>query len=103
MDPVILYYTMDQVSSIEINGVSVSVPYGTVVKVRTNSWARAVAPVAVPVYSGPEHALSSNEVEMILDGNKVHAIKSLRERTGLGLRESKAICDHYPDKLNKSS
>jgi len=42
-------------------------------------------------------ALSSEVIEAIERGNKIEAIKLLRESTGLGLKEAKDIIDAYED------
>lgn len=41
------------------------------------------------------NALHASEIDMIYDGQWINAIKSLRTRTGLGLKESKDIVDKY--------
>lgn len=38
-------------------------------------------------------------VQHLVDGNKVSAIKATRERTGLGLKEAKDICDKVHEML----
>ncbi len=42
-------------------------------------------------------ALPSEVIEAIEHGNKIEAIKLLRESTGLGLKEAKDIIDAYED------
>lgn len=42
-------------------------------------------------------ALSNEVIEAIERGNKIEAIKLLRESTGLGLKESKDLIDAYED------
>lgn len=41
--------------------------------------------------------LSSEVIQAIESGNKIEAIKLLRESTGLGLKESKDLIDAYED------
>lgn len=41
--------------------------------------------------------LSSEVIQAIERGNKIEAIKLLRESTGLGLKESKDLIDAYED------
>ena len=47
---------------------------------------------AVPAASG---GLDADVVQLINGGNKIHAIKLLRERTGLGLAEAKDAVDAF--------
>jgi hypothetical protein len=42
--------------------------------------------------------LTAAEKRCIERGDHIYAIKSVRERTGLGLRESKDLCDHYKER-----
>ena len=51
------------------------------------------APAAAPVYDAAPGGVSAEVVELARSGYKIHAIKLLREQTGLGLRESKDIVD----------
>ncbi len=39
--------------------------------------------------------LTTSEQELVKAGRNIHAIKSLRERLGLGLKEAKGIVDTY--------
>lgn len=60
--------------------------------------AKAVAPPAVPVPR--DHAsLTYDEQGFIRTNHKLEAIKSVRNRTGLGLKESKDLCDVWQDKF----
>ena len=47
---------------------------------------------AVPVASG---ALDPEVVQLINSGNKIQAIKALRDRTGLGLAEAKDAVEEF--------
>ncbi len=62
----------------------------------------AAAPVAMmagPVAGGAEEAAEQTEFDVILQGagdKKVQVIKAVREITGLGLKEAKALVDGAP-------
>jgi hypothetical protein len=49
----------------------------------------------VDLVTNDPNALHASEIDMIYDGRWINAIKSLRTRTGLGLKESKDIVDKY--------
>jgi hypothetical protein len=49
----------------------------------------------VDLVTNDPNALHASEIDMIYDGQWINAIKSLRTRTGLGLKESKDIVDKY--------
>ncbi len=42
-----------------------------------------------------EHNMTMEEMEMARGNNKIGAIKAIRMRTGLGLKDAKDICDKY--------
>lgn len=39
--------------------------------------------------------LTTDEVILYMEGKKIRCIKSIKERTGLGLKDSKAIVDNF--------
>lgn len=69
----------------------------------------AAAPVAVaaaPVAGGVVAAEEKTEFDVILKsagGNKIQVIKAVREVTGLGLKEAKAIVDEAPKPIKEGA
>lgn len=58
--------------------------------------------LALPEFRGPNAhqgmgSLTGAEAREVLAGRKIQAIKLVRERTGLGLRESKDLVDGWED------
>jgi ribosomal protein L7/L12 len=51
------------------------------------------APEPQPVFDGGRPQVSPEVLQLALQGQKIQAIKILREQTGLGLKESKDIVD----------
>lgn len=47
------------------------------------------------LHSGGTNMLTLQEVKFIRDEQFIWAIKSIRERCGLGLKESKDLCDSF--------
>ena len=61
--------------------------------------AAAAVAVAAPVEGGAAAAEEKTEFDVVLTdvgGNKIQVIKAVREATGLGLKEAKAIVDGAP-------
>ncbi|MEK4563216.1 50S ribosomal protein L7/L12 [Alkalihalobacillus sp. NPDC078783] len=59
----------------------------------------AAAPVAAAGAAGGEAAAEQTEFDVILEsagGSKINVIKAVREVTGLGLKEAKALVDGAP-------
>ena len=59
----------------------------------------AAAPVAVAAGGGDAGAAEQSEFDVILEsagGSKINVIKAVREITGLGLKEAKALVDGAP-------
>ncbi|TSB44886.1 50S ribosomal protein L7/L12 [Alkalicoccobacillus porphyridii] len=59
----------------------------------------AAAPVAAAGAGGGEAAAEQTEFDVILEsagGSKINVIKAVREVTGLGLKEAKALVDGAP-------
>ena len=55
-----------------------------------------VSPLYDPVLQGKSiYELTLNERQLVADGKPIMAIKSVRERTHLGLKEAKDIIDKY--------
>ena len=52
-------------------------------------------------FTKAEDELTGEEKGQIFNGNRVQAIKSIRERTGLGLREAKEIADRYREEVDQ--
>lgn len=64
----------------------------------------AAAPVAVAAAASSEEAEGPSEVSVILkevSGSKVGVIKALREITGLGMMEAKALVDSAPSPVKE--
>lgn len=64
----------------------------------------AAAPVAVAAAGATEEAEGPSEVSVILkeiSGSKVGVIKALREITGLGMMEAKALVDKAPTAIKE--
>lgn len=51
---------------------------------------------------GQNNELMDYEKQLIKDGHFLMAVKSVRHRTCLGLRECKQICDKYDEELKQS-
>ena len=61
--------------------------------------AAAAVAVAAPAEGGAAAAEEKTEFDVVLTevgANKIHVIKAVREATGLGLKEAKAIVDGAP-------
>ncbi|MBM0067845.1 50S ribosomal protein L7/L12 [Alkalicoccobacillus gibsonii] len=59
----------------------------------------AAAPVAAAGAAGGEAAAEQTEFDVVLEsagGSKINVIKAVREVTGLGLKEAKALVDGAP-------
>lgn len=68
------------------------------------SAAAPVAMAAAPAAGGGEAAEEQTEFDVILTGpgeKKVNAIKAVRELTGLGLKEAKALVDEAPSPIKE--
>ena len=68
----------------------------------------AAAPVAVAAApaAGGEAAAEKSEFDVVLEGfgdNKIAVIKAVREITGLGLKEAKAIVDGAPKAVKEKA
>ena len=67
----------------------------------------AGAPSSLPASSFeqtmPAGALASNVIEALRRGNKIEAIRLVREQTGLGLKEAKDAVDAYESTHPKTS
>ena len=64
----------------------------------------AAAPVAAAAAGGGEAAEEKTEFDVILAGagaEKIKVIKAVREITGLGLKEAKALVDEAPKALKE--
>ena len=64
----------------------------------------AAAPVAVAGAAGGEAAAEQTEFDVILDSagsSKIKVIKVVREITGLGLKEAKALVDGAPSPVKE--
>ena len=51
---------------------------------------------------GQNNELMDYEKQLIKDGHFLMAVKSVRHRTCLGLRECKELCDKYDEELKQS-
>ena len=93
---------------VTVNGVA----YNVTVEEGTGAPAAAAAPVAVaaaPAAGGAAAAEEKTEFDVILTAagaGKINVIKVVREVTGLGLKEAKAIVDEAPkavkEKISKA-
>ena len=66
--------------------------------------AAAAVAVAVPAADGGAAAAEQTEFDVVLKaagGNKIAVIKAVREITGLGLKEAKALVDGAPKALKE--
>lgn len=45
--------------------------------------------------------MTQAEMERVRSGNVIDAIKMVRERTGLGLADAKAVCERFRDARNR--
>ncbi len=64
----------------------------------------AAAPVAVAAGGGDAGAAEQSEFDVILEsagGSKINVIKAVREITGLGLKEAKALVDGAPGPIKE--
>ena len=67
--------------------------------------AAAAVAVAGPVADGGAAAAEQTEFDVVLKaagGNKIAVIKAVREITGLGLKEAKALVDEAPKALKEA-
>lgn len=67
--------------------------------------AAAVAVAAAPAEGGAAAADEKTEFDVVLTdvgANKIQVIKAVREATGLGLKEAKAIVDGAPATVNEA-
>ena len=67
--------------------------------------AAAAVAVAAPVDGGAAAAEEKTEFDVVLTsagGNKIAVIKAVREATGLGLKEAKAVVDEAPKTLKEA-
>lgn len=67
--------------------------------------AAAVAVAAAPAEGGAAAAEEKTEFDVVLTdvgANKIQVIKAVREATGLGLKEAKAIVDEAPKTLKEA-
>jgi len=65
----------------------------------------AAAPVAVAAVAGDAASNEPTEVTVTLasvGGSKVKVIKAVREITGLGLKDAKALCDNAPSAIKEN-
>lgn len=65
----------------------------------------AAAAVAAPAAGGAAEAEEKTEFDVVLKGagaNKIAVIKVVREATGLGLKEAKAVVDGAPGKVKEA-
>ena len=68
--------------------------------------AAAVAVAAAPAEGGAAAADEKTEFDVVLTdvgANKIQVIKAVREATGLGLKEAKAIVDGDPKAVNEKA
>ena len=66
--------------------------------------AAAAVAVAAPADGGAAAADEKTEFDVVLaevGGNKIQVIKAVREATGLGLKEAKAVVDEAPKTLKE--
>ncbi len=66
----------------------------------------AAAPVAVVAGGGDAGAAEQSEFDVILEsagGSKINVIKAVREVTGLGLKEAKALVDGAPAPIKEGA
>ena len=67
--------------------------------------AAAAVAVAAPADGGAAAAEEKTEFDVVLasaGGNKIAVIKAVREATGLGLKEAKAVVDEAPKTLKEA-
>ena len=67
--------------------------------------AAAAVAVAAPAADGGAAAEEKTEFDVVLTsagGNKIAVIKAVREATGLGLKEAKAVVDEAPKTLKEA-
>jgi len=65
----------------------------------------AAAPVAVAAAATEEASTEPTEVTVTLTevgGSKVKVIKAVKEITGLGLKDAKAVCDNVPSVVKEN-
>lgn len=63
------------------------------------------APAAVAAGAEPEAAAEKDEFDVVLEGigdKKIQVIKTVRELTGLGLKEAKAVVDSAPSTVKEA-
>lgn len=98
MDKNPLYLLIENADRLEINGIGISLPLNGIIKLRSSGYQELKL---TPVYPDKTTELNGTEKTLVEGGHKIQAIKLHRERTGLGLRESKEICDHFERNLKK--
>ncbi len=63
------------------------------------------APAAAAAGAAPEAAAEKDEFDVVLEGigdKKIQVIKTVRELTGLGLKEAKAVVDSAPSTVKEA-
>lgn len=63
------------------------------------------APAAAAAGAAPEAAVEKDEFDVVLEGigdKKIQVIKVVRELTGLGLKEAKAVVDSAPSAVKEA-
>ena len=79
------------------------------VKAMEDRWGvSAAAPAAVAVAAGPaeaeeEEKTSFDVILKVVGGQKIQVIKAVREITGLGLKEAKALVDEAPKPVKEGA
>src|SRR5882724_3307667 len=92
----------------KIDGLSLGKAAQLVKAMETRWGVSAAAPVAVAAVAGPAAAAPVEEktefTVVLKDGgpNKINAIKIVREITGLGLKEAKALVDEAPKAVKEN-
>lgn len=92
MEKRVTHYLIENAVSLELNGMTLRVPTGTIIKVRKYNIDGEL--VVTPIEQSTSLQLTMNE-KATAKVNKIMAIKDFRERTDLGLKEAKAIIDTY--------
>lgn len=91
-----LYYLLEGVHEIKVNGVSIYVPGHEILKLIPSSFWKYKS---TAVFSGGSMDLNNEEKKMVREHQKIKAICAYRTRTGLGLKECKEMCDRYGDSV----
>ncbi|RSL29733.1 50S ribosomal protein L7/L12 [Salibacterium salarium] len=89
----------------EVKGMSVLELNDLVKAIEEEFGVTAAAPVAVGA-APAEEAEEQTEFDVVLEdagGSKINVIKVVREITGLGLKEAKALVDGTPDTLKEGA